>query len=211
ELVIAMGNRDKLRTFTLACAYGLVYEDAYVDPETNNESTEIFLRLSDGRKFTLSQSSTVRELDKGFANLPISAQESRLYLNALQNFMLKFTELPGFHLGLVERVKGDLAKRGVSLAGIENPFTLRLADVGKAIVDTATALGPSESDEPASARRQARNALMRLDRLEPFVKERIYTFKRSTNNAVRDMGTVMQLILRDEVQRLKAQASKQGL
>lgn len=211
ELVIAMGNRDKLRTFTLACAYGLIYEDAFVD-EKNNESTELFLRLSDGRKLTLSQSSVVRDLDKaGFANLPTSEQESRLYLNALQNFMLKFTELPGFHLGLIERVKADLIKRGVSLAGIENPFTLKLADVGKAILDTTTALGPSESEEPADARRPARNALKRLERLEPFVKERIYTFKRSTNNAARDMGTVMQLILRDEIQRLKAQASKQGL
>ena len=212
ELVIAMGNRDKLRTFALACAYGLVYEGAYVDPETKNESTEMFLRLSDDRKLTLSQSSVVRGLDKaGFGNLPTSEQESRLYLNALQNFMLKFTELPGFNLGLVERVKADLTKRAVSLAGIENPFTLKLADVNEAILDATTALGPTKSEEPSDARRQARNALMRLERLEPFVKERVYTFKRSTNRAVSDMGTMMQLILRDEVQRLKAQAGKQGL
>ena len=45
ELVIAMGNPDKVRAYTLAAAYGLVYEDLFVDPTTGQESTELWLRL----------------------------------------------------------------------------------------------------------------------------------------------------------------------
>jgi hypothetical protein len=39
ELVVAMGNADKLRAFTLACAYGLVYEDSFFDTDTGQETT----------------------------------------------------------------------------------------------------------------------------------------------------------------------------
>ncbi len=208
DLVIALGNRDKLRAFTLATAYGLISEDAFVDPATNEESTELYLRLRDGRRLALSQSKGVRELDKGFTNLPSSEQEARLYLNALQNYMLKFTELSGFNMNLIERVKSDLGKRGVPLTGIENPFTLELKKVNEAILDVTTALGPPDSEEPTYALRQARNAQRRLERLEPFVKQRVSLFKKSPNSAVRDMGTVMHLILREEIQRLRAQAEK---
>jgi hypothetical protein len=45
ELVIAMGNPDKVRAYTLAAAYGLVYEDLFVDATTGQESTELWLRL----------------------------------------------------------------------------------------------------------------------------------------------------------------------
>lgn len=199
ELVIAMGDPAKLGAFTRACAYGLVYEDVYFDPETGQESTELWLKLSEQRKLPLSQSRIVRALDQAFANLPASEQSARLHLNALQNFMLKLTELPGFNLNMVQRVKGDLQARAVPLQGIENPFTLKLSDVNAAINDFTTALGPSSGDVANTAQRRARNAARRLEVLEPYLEKRVQTFKRSVDRPVRDMGTVMHLLLREEI------------
>lgn len=206
ELVIALGNRDKLRAFTLAAAYGLILEDIFVDPETGEETNELCLRFTDGRRLILSQSKMARMLDYNFTSLPVSEQQSRHYLWALQNYMLTFTEFPGSNMNLIERVKVELVRRGVPLTGIENPFTLKLVDVNRAILDVATALEPSESEEPVPTRRQERYAQMRLELVERFVNHKIYAFKHSSNIAVRDMGTVMHLILREEMGRLASQA-----
>jgi hypothetical protein len=208
ELTVAMGSRDKLRAFTLACVYGLVTQGAFYNSDTNEETTELFLRLG-GRKLPLSQSVVVRELDRAFSALSVSQQLARLYLNALQNFMLKITERPGLNLSLVQQVKGTLEHRGVSLAGIENPFTLALRDVGTAINEAALGLGPSESEQPDDAKRQIQNAGRRLEKLEAFFRDPLSTFKDPVSApAVRDMGTMMHLILRDEMNRLKSLVSR---
>lgn len=206
ELVVALGNRDKLRAFTIAAAYGVIFEGELVDPETGDESTELWLRLSGGHRLCLSQSKVVRELDRDFMNLATSEREARLYLNALQNYMLKFTELPGFNMNLIERVKGELGKRGVPLTGIESPFTLKLADINRAILEITMALGPSVTDTPAQAYQGEQYAQLRLELVEQFLHQKVYAFKRSPNIAVRDMGTVMHLILREEMGRLASHA-----
>jgi hypothetical protein len=203
ELTVAMGNRDKLRAFTLACAYGLVTKAPYFDPETGAESGELFLKLG-GRRLPLSQSTAVAKLDPAFPNLPESQQLARLYLNALQNFMLKITERPGFNLSLVEQVKGDLQRRGVSLTGIDSPFTLALREVNLAINEVALGLGPSEQEVAGEAQRQAQNAARRLKEMEAFLRDRVSTFKDSVGDQrVRDMGTVMHLILRDQMNQVR--------
>ncbi len=206
ELTVAMGNRDKLRAFTLGCVYGLVTQGAFFDPDTGQESTELFLKLG-SRKLPLSQSKMVRDLDPAFTNLPASQQLARLYLNALQNFMLKVTERPGFNLSLVERVKSDLQRRGVSLAGVDNPFTLPLREVFLAINEATQALGPASQDVADEGQRQIQNASRRLERMDAFFRGQLSIFKDATADPrVRDMGTVMHLILRDERNRLNAQA-----
>lgn len=208
ELVIAMGNQDKLRAFVMACAYGVVYEDVFTDPDTNQESTELWLRLNQQPPLPLSQSKVVRALDPRFANLPQTGQLANLHLNALQNFMLKQTELPGFNTNLIEAVKSDLSKRGVSLSGVENPFTLKLSAVNSAINSATLALGPSTDEVPEARLRQARNADARLRILEPYVQNRVAAFKNSVDPRIRDMGTAMHLILREEIQRLRAMTTK---
>jgi hypothetical protein len=138
-------------------------------------------------------------LDQSFANLPASEQSARLHLNALQNFMLKLTELPGFNLNMVQRVKADLQARAVPLQGIENPFTLKLSDVNAAINEFTTGLGPLSDEEKNTTQRRARNAVQRLEILAPYLDRRVQAFKRSVDRPVRDMGTVMHLLLREEI------------
>lgn len=199
ELTIAMGDSAKLSAFTMACAYGLIYEDVYRDPKSNRESTELWLRLSEQRRVPLSQSNIVRALDQTFSNLPPTEQSARLYLNALQNFVLKLVEPPGFDLNMIQRVKGELEARGVPLQGIENPFTLKLSEVYGAINGRADNLGPSTTDVTNPMERRSANATRRLEVLRPYLENNVQSFKRSVYQPVRDMGTVMHLILREEI------------
>jgi hypothetical protein len=204
ELVVAMGSPDKLRAFTLACAYGLVYEDSYFDPATGQESTELWLRLgvNGARRMPLSQSRIVRELNPAFMALPPDARTALLYLNSLQNLTLKMTEPPGFYPDLVARVLGDLQRRAVTLAGIERPFTLKVADIFRAVNETTAALGPDAQEAPDPEARRARNAELRLERIRNFIGGRIANFKRSPDPRIQDTGTVLHLILCEEMNTL---------
>lgn len=202
ELVIALGNRPKVRAFVLAYASGLIYPDTYVHPQTKEQSIELWLRLKD-RRIVLSQSSMVRRLDTTFVNLPPEEQEARLLLNALQNYMLKLTNLPGFSVNMIEWVKADLQERGVSLEGIENPFTLTVDDVNEAVNEAALALGPTDAEEKDPYNRRARNALRRLERLEQFISGRLTSMKQSLDPRTRDLGTMMHLVLLDEIEGLR--------
>jgi len=206
ELVIAIGDPIKVKAFTLASAYGLVYEDAYYDSDTGQESTELWLRLGDGRSIPLSQSSVVRELENNFGNLPINEQIARLYLNALQNFALKITQPPGYSPQMVEHIKAELIRRGVPLGGIENPFELSPRAVNEAINAAVRSLGQNGGGTSAS---RSENALARVLKLESFLDGQVSSFKRSPDRRIKDMGTVMHLILREEINRLK-QVAKRG-
>jgi hypothetical protein len=215
ELVIAMGNPDKVRAFTLAAAYGLVYEDLFVDPTTGQESTELWLRLGangSSRVLPLSQSRIVRELNPAFMTLPPDGRTALLHLNAVQNLTLKMTEPPGFHPDLVARVQGELSRRGVPLAGIERPFTLKLAELYRAINDVTAALGPgpNEGGNGFSGNgatgsggygdaHRAQNAERRMERLRAYIGARLASFKANPDPRVRDLGTVMHLILCEEM------------
>ncbi len=206
ELVVALSDIAKLRAFILACAYGLVQEDSFYDPDTGQESTELWLHLNSDQRLPLSQSSVVRALETGFSNLPAESQSARLYLNAVQNYMLKITQPPGFDIGLVEQVKGVLIRRGVPLQGIENPFMLALKDVNEAVNQAALGLGPASSEIQDANAQRAGNAVRRLKHLQDFLNGQVKQFKASPDARIKDMGTVMHLILREEIDRLKRQA-----
>lgn len=208
ELVVALSDTAKVRAFTLACAYGLVSEDAFYDPDTGQESTELWLRLNGQRRLPLSQSSVVRALESGFPNLPASEQTARLYLNALQNYILKVAQPPGFDLSLVERIKSELGRRGVPLQGIENPFMLTLREVNDAVNQTALGLGPTSDEIQNPALLKAGNASRRLKQLQGFLNQQIKGFKASPDPRIKDLGTVMHLIMREEIDRLKRQAEQ---
>ena len=204
ELVIAMGDKTKLRLFTLACAYGLVEPGTYFDEDTGRETTELFLRIGN-RRMPLSESDVVRELDNSFERVSPEEQLARLYLNALQNFVLKVTTKVGVPAGMVANLVDELKRRGVTLGHIENPFTLPVKMVFDEIKRVGDSLGPSEDEEPDLRRREIENARRRIEKfLEPFLKNKVAAFKRSPAPRIRDMGTVMHLILRDEISTLKA-------
>ncbi len=219
ELVIAMGNPDKVRAYALAAAYGLVFEDLFVDPATGQESTELWLRLgSNGngngaggaRVLPLSQSRIVRELNPAFMTLPPDSRTALLHLNALQNLALKMTEPAGFHPDLVARVQGELSRRGVPLAGIERPFTLKLAELYGAINAATAALGPANEEGADPETRRARNAERRMERIRGYISGSLAGFKANPDPRVRDMGTVIHLILCEEMASLN-QLIKRGM
>ncbi len=213
ELVIAMGNPDKVRAYALAAAYGLVYEDLFVDPATGQESTELWLRLGangNARVVPLSQSRIVRELNPAFMTLPPDSRTALLHLNALQNLALKMTEPAGFNADLVARVQGELGRRGVPLAGIERPFTLKLAELYRAINEATAALGPDDSDVADADVRRARNAERRMERLRGYIGGWLAGFKANPDPRMRDLGTVVHLILCEEMASLN-QLIKRGM
>ena len=200
EVSIALGDPIKVRAFTLASAYGLIYEDEYLDPTTGGVSTELWLKREDGPALLLSQSAIVRELEQSFANLPAEGQIARLYLNALQNFVLKITRPRGYNPQLVERIKADLIQRGVSLQGIENPFDLSPLAVNQSLNQFVKGLG-ANGDGAAPSR--AANARARVNILQTFLDGRVRSFKLSPDTRIKDMGTIMHLILREEINRLR--------
>lgn len=207
QLVIAMGDEAKLKVFILACAYGLVEPGSHLDPDTGLERTEIFLNLGGDRRMPLSRSATVQHQDPRFTQVSADEQIARIYLNALQNFVLLATEKRGVPSGLVASLVDDLRRRAVALDHIENPFTLSVRQVNTIMREVMVAVGPTESEEPDPRRREAINAKRRVDRyLQPFVRGRVASFKRSPAIRVRDMGTVMHLILNSEINTLLERA-----
>lgn len=89
---------------------------------------------------------------------------------------------------------------------IQNPFTLKVGDVNKAIRKVCDDMMPSESEEQDKTRREKLALKRRAERLGQFLNGPVASFKRSPAQRVKDMGTVMHLILREEIARLKAQS-----
>ncbi len=144
----------------------------------------------------------MRELDPAFMTLPPDSRSALLHLNALQNLALKMTEPPGFHPDLVARVQGELSRRGVPLAGIERPFTLKLAELYRAINEATAALGPGPNDSGNGTHGEAHRALnaeRRMERLRGYIGGRLAGFKANPDPRIRDLGTVMHLILCEEM------------
>lgn len=197
ELVIALGDETKLKTFVLACAYGVIQPGLYIDPASQAESTEIFLHLeredSDTKEVTklrlpLSSSSQVRRIDKHYDLVPAESQVARLYLNALQNFVLLGTQKLGVPDPMVAILVEDLKRRGVVLDHLKNPFTLSIREIGEQTKKCWDGLGgPKE----------------RADHLQAFVRGKVSGFKKNSALRISDMGTVMHLILKAEINRLR--------
>ncbi len=211
ELVIAMGDEAKLKAFTLACAYGLIEQGAYLD-EDGNETTEVYLDLRSygGRRLPLSETERLRELDPKFDMVGVSGQTARRYLNALQNFVLKATQKPGVPASMVTTLVDDLKRFGVSLGHIETPFSLELRVVNDAIRKASDTFGPTKEEEPNETARQALNAKRRIEKLQTFLNDRVVEFKGDdkTPLRIRDMGTLMHLVLNKEINRLMEQARR---
>lgn len=214
QLVVAMGDRRALDAFVKACAYGLIGPGTYDDPQTGARSTEIYFRFKQSdqeRAMPLSESAVVRDLDPPFANVTAQEQIARLYLNALQNFTLKVLEKKSVGVQEVPILVEDLNKRGVSLGRIENPYTLSIRHVNRAINDYIDSLGPTTEEMPEATpqHREAENARRQLTKhLEPFLANQVKGFKRSPAPRIVDMGTVMHLILREEIGRLRDVANR---
>lgn len=208
ELVVAMGEEAKLRVFTLACVYGLIEQGSYRDEE-GNETTEVYLDLKPygGQRLPLSETERLRELDTKFDMVGPTGQTARRYLNALQNFVLKATQKPGVPNSMVTTLVDDLKRFGVSLGHIQMPFSLSLRQVNDALKVITDALGPTEEDEPNRATRESLNAKKRIERLQNFRDTRVAEFKgdEKTPPRIRDMGTIMHLVINKEISRLMEQ------
>lgn len=207
ELVVAMGDESKLRAFTLACAYGVVREGLFDDPETGDRSTEIFLtmrRNGTEQRLRLSDSRLVRTLDNTFQNVAVDEQRARLYLNALQNFVLMASEKRGLPGPMVAMVVDNLRNQGVALKHIDNPFTLTVRQVYEQIRTVQAGIGPSETEEPDRVHREAINVRRCIEQcLHPFLEGALRKYKSSPAVHVRDLGTVMHLVLQDEINKLR--------
>jgi hypothetical protein len=132
-------------------------------------------------------------------------------LNALQNFTLKATQKPGVPPQLIETLVEDLRRNGVSLGQIEYPFALTLREVNEAIRQAAENLGPAEDEESNASRRETLNLRRRVEKLQAFLGERVAEFKSNTATPrVFDMGTIMHLELKKEIERLNESARKAG-
>jgi hypothetical protein len=217
ELTLAMSDDNKLRTFVLACAYGLIEPDTYWNGSL--ETTEVVLKLQneEGAKkiMRLSYSHNVRKVDKRFDSVAIPEQVARLYLNAMQNFMLKYLERPGISRSISEMLVNTLRERGVDMSYIDNPFSLSMREVGDSLRFALEALGPRDTSNMESKQNIAekldeikkqneiKNAQRRIKKLQTFLEEKVTKFKRSPAQRVKDMGTVMHLILLQEINRLK--------
>jgi hypothetical protein len=96
----------------------------------------------------------------------------------------------------------------VSLGHIQTPFSLTLRTVNDAIYSVTDALGPTEDDEPERARREGLNAKRRIEKLQVFLNNRVTEFKGDENTParIRDMGTLMHLVLNKEISRLTEQS-----
>lgn len=209
ELVVAMGDPFKLKAYVLACAYRLIDQDIHFDPDTGQESTELFLTLRKNgteRRLALSRSQLIRRLEPPFTMLPAGAQFARLHLDALQNFMLKATEIRGITPNMIARQRTNLIERGASMGNIENPFTLSITEVNNAIRQVSEDLGPDDKEQPNRSERTRSNARRRLALLEPYVQDRVSTFKGDPDQRIKDLGTVMHLILKEEIGRLREMA-----
>jgi hypothetical protein len=107
----------------------------------------------------------------------------------------------------VARVQGELSRRGVPLAGIERPFTLKLAELYRAINEATAALGPSPNEGGNGSghgggygeAHRAANAERRMERIRAYISGRLAGLKANPDPRVRDLGTVMHLILCEEM------------
>jgi hypothetical protein len=211
ELVVAMGDEAKLKIFTLACAYKLIQEAPFRDPETGLETTELILDLSsvDGPSFPLSQSRLVRKLDSRFDRISPEAQSGYLYLNALQNFVIKATQKPNMPNSMRSKIVDQLSGQGVSFENIGRPFGLSIRVVNEAISQQIQHLTRSERSLPDQSQKSTMDARQRvMDYLRPFLLEQVAEFKQSPVQKIRDMGTVMHLILNREIDRLLESARR---
>lgn len=210
ELVVTMGDERKLKVFTLACAYGLIVEGPYYD-EVGEETTEVYmdLRPYGGRLMPLSETKRLRELDTKFDIVSSEGQTARRYLNALQNFILKATEKPGVPPQMVTTLVENLQRNGVALGSIENPFMLKLKDVNEGIRSAAEAFGPNEDEEANESYRRSLNAKRRIEKLQKFLGDRVAEFKaQATTPRIYDMGTIMHIIINQEIKRLNETARR---
>jgi hypothetical protein len=147
-------------------------------------------------------------LDKAYNRVTADDQVARLYLNALQNFVLEVSQKPGVPAQMVAILVDNLKRRGVALGHIENPFTLTLKEVADATKRVMDELGPTQSEESDPRRCEAINGKRRVEKyLQPFLATRVAGFKRSPAPRVRDMGTVMHLILQTEINQLLERAA----
>ncbi len=205
ELVLAMGDDSKLKTFTLACVVGLIEKGHYIDHETGLEATELFLDLRKGgfdHCFPLSQSRLVFKLNKNLRVLRVEDQEAYFYLDALQCFALKVTQKQGIRAGMTEVMVEQLERHSVNLR-IENPFTLSLTDVTRAINYVFEDLLLSEAKELNQHQRDVLISRRRLEKMQSFLSAKVEGFKKHPDQRIKDMGTVMHLILQSEIKTLR--------
>lgn len=208
ELVITMGDMDKVQAFTLACAYGLIRREDYPD-ESGRQTSELVLRLN-GEPYRLTNSERIRQLDTFFANANAEAQLGWLLLDALQSFTLKWTQKNGIDAELIPTIENELSRLGVQLRRedkVDQPFRLPLPQVYQGINKAKRAYGPSIDDiTPDHQRRklEGKQRQAQSDALREYVTTRVRQLENSEVQKLQDLGVVMHLLLNDEIERLQS-------
>ena len=126
-----------------------------------------------------------------------------------QNCALLATQKPGVPSPMVPTLIEALKRHGVPMDYIENPFTLTALQLNESIRLVIEALGPTAGEVKDAQRREAVNCLRRVDKhLQPFLRTQVEgCFKVSPVARVRDMGTVMHLILQTEINELRQRSA----
>ncbi len=200
EVIVAMGDDAKLRAFTQACAFGLIAPAEAYDDE-HNATTELFLnyKSTTGNELRtqLTQSASIRRQEQAFSQLPVNQQHARLRLDALQTFSLKATTLTGISSNMVPNIVNQLGARGVRLVGLDKAYFVELRDVNASLQakwnELAGQTNPMTDADKARLRRQ---------KLEAFLNGDVKIMKSMADPRVRDLGLVMQLIIRDLISQL---------
>lgn len=208
ELVVTMGDESKLRAFALACAYQLIRPETHTNPDSGERRTEIYLNLPNRPPLQLSNRAMVRNLDPRFHDVSGEEQIARLYFQALQNFTLKYTEREELDPELIETMGPAWRQQGLQLDPENLHFALPLREVNQAIAETMDQIGPLAIEEQDPQRRSAANAQRCLNQyLLNFCQNQLDTMKRSPAQHIRDLGTVLHLLLEREIAQLSEQVS----
>ncbi len=156
------------------------------------------------RVLPLSQSRIVRELNPAFMTLPPDSRTALLHLNALQNLALKMTEPAGFNTRPGGAGAGRAEPAGRAAGGHRAAVH---AEAGRACTGRSTrrprrwGRGADEVAGRSEARR-ARNAERRMERIRSYIGGWLASFKANPDPQVRDLGTVVHLILCEEMSSL---------
>ena len=194
ELVVSMGEEVWLRAFARAAAYGLIQPGEYVDPDTGERRTEAYLTLRDAggqeQRYLLSQSARVAELEPTFATLPPEPRRARLFLNALQNFVVRRVDVqnPTMHIN-IKQVYNAIDQREKELTQGKGDARAQRRHRIKLLQDFIGLR--KDGDKPGDTDPRA------------WWSGALRVMKTSPDPKICDLGALMHLLLKEEIERLQ--------
>lgn len=189
ELVIGLGKSKWVEAFVEGLAYGLVKIDDHIDKTTGTSVPEVYVEYPDSsnqmRRFLLSDSDHISATENTFNPLPAGFKRARLFLDALQYFVVLGVDM--------EYIRSSRGTREEFRRALEDPMAqIRLFDLNLAI--NATRKNLTDGNGNAAA----------INHLQNFIDTQVSSFRTSPDGRVKDMGALFQIILNEKIQDLRA-------